>query len=89
MTIKYTQDGKKVSVVGKINNTQFIVQELFISGENEFPAGDNFVVSCLLDTQAETVKTREEKQIQATITRLKEKEELANNLTCISLADVT
>lgn len=58
--IKYTKEGKKVAIVGKINNTQWIVQEIFVSGDNEFPSGENFVVTSLLDVPAETYQSRKE-----------------------------
>src|SRR6476659_8101217 len=42
--IKYTDDGKKVMVVGKLNAQQTIVQEIFVSAGQEIPSGENFVV---------------------------------------------
>jgi len=71
MDIKYTKDGKKVSVVGKINSTQWIVQEVYVSGGNEFPAGESFVVTSLLDAPAETYQSKELKRQEQ---RLKESE---------------
>lgn len=41
--IKYTSDGKKVIAVGKLNAQEAIVQEIFVSGGNEFPSGEIFV----------------------------------------------
>jgi hypothetical protein len=57
--VKYTTDGKKVVVVGKLNNQETIVQEIFISDGNEIPAGENFVVRSLLD--APSVSWKEKK----------------------------
>ena len=50
MQTKYTNDGKKVAIVGKLNADQTIVQEIFIteSGQ-EIPSGENFVVTSLHD----------------------------------------
>lgn len=50
MQTKYTNDGKKVGIVGKLNAEQTIVQEIFIteSGQ-EIPSGENFVVTSLHD----------------------------------------
>ena len=47
--IKYTNDGKKVVVVGKLNSQETIVQEVFIIGDTELPSGENFVVKSLHD----------------------------------------
>lgn len=49
METKYTSDGKKVIVVGKLNAQQTIVQEIFIQDGNEIPSGENFVVTSLHD----------------------------------------
>lgn len=48
--IKYTNDGKKVSIVGKLNNNETIVQEIFVTEKgDELPSGENFVVISLHD----------------------------------------
>jgi len=50
MQTKYTNDGKKVAIVGKLNADQTIVQEIFITENGqEIPSGENFVVSSLHD----------------------------------------
>lgn len=49
METKYTKDGKKVVVIGKLNDQQTIVQEIFIVNGCEVPGGENFVVKGLLD----------------------------------------
>ncbi len=46
---KYTKDGKKVIVIGQLNNQETIVQEIFIVEGQEIPGGENFVVIGLLD----------------------------------------
>ena len=46
---KYTSDGKKVVVVGKLNDAESIVQEIYVSGNSEMPSGQNFVVKSLHD----------------------------------------
>lgn len=51
-TIKFTSDGKKVAVVGKLNAQETIVQEIFIINESEIPSGENFVVKSLHDAPA-------------------------------------
>lgn len=46
--IKYTSDGKKVSVIGQINTTDFIVQEIFLTEDgSEIPSGEKFVTKSL------------------------------------------
>jgi len=60
MQTKYTNDGKKVGIVGKLNAEQTIVQEIFIteSGQ-EIPSGENFVVT--MDRVAQIEKEIQEK----------------------------
>lgn len=59
MEIKYTTDGKKVVVVGKLNNTETIVQEIFVAENGtEIASGENFVVKGLLDAPMETWKEK-------------------------------
>lgn len=62
---KFTTDGKKVAIVGKLNNTETIVQEIFVSENgSEIPAGENFVVKSLLDEPAKTWKEMEIEKIE-------------------------
>lgn len=56
MEYKFTKEGKKVAVIGKINSQQFIVQEIFISNGQEIPMGENFVVTSLLDNPVKSWK---------------------------------
>lgn len=86
--IKYTEDGKKVAVVGKINNTQWIVQEIYVSGDNEFPAGESFVVTSLLDSPAETYHSRREKDLKEEIKKLENKaDEIRKDLKIMSIKE--
>lgn len=64
MDIKYTNDGKKVLVVGKLNNQETIVQEIFVSGEQEIPSGENFVVKSLHDAPAVSWKEKQLKILE-------------------------
>jgi hypothetical protein len=58
--IKYLPDGRKVVVIGKINKTEYIVQEVYIAADNsEIPSGDNFTASALLDQPAKSWKDKE------------------------------
>lgn len=64
--IKYTKDGKKVNVVGKLNNADYIVQEIFVTDDGaEIPAGENFVVSSLLDEPVKSWKEKELEKLEA------------------------
>ncbi|MFU5504489.1 hypothetical protein ACM7V1_29310 [Pseudomonas aeruginosa] len=56
--IKYTNDGKKVLVLGKLNAEQSIVQEIFVSEGQEIPSGENFVVKSLHDKPVESWKEK-------------------------------
>ena len=56
--IKYTNDGKKVLIVGKLNSQETIVQEIFVSAGQEIPSGENFVVKSLHDAPAESWKEK-------------------------------
>ncbi len=62
MNFKYTNDGKKVSIVGSLNNKETIVQEIFVKSDgSEIPSGENFVVKSLHDNPVISWK---EKKIQ-------------------------
>lgn len=69
MEVKYTSDNKKVVVVGKLNNQQTIVQEIFIFDGNEIPSGENFVVTSLHDSPVVSWREKEIKQWEATYDR--------------------
>lgn len=61
---KYTSDGKKVAMLGKLNSAQYIVQEIFIVDGQEVPSGENFVVSSLHDAPAESWKEKRIREIE-------------------------
>lgn len=63
--VKYTSDGKKVIVVGKLNAQETIVQEIFISNGNEIPSGENFVVKSLHDAPSKSWKENQIIEIEA------------------------
>jgi hypothetical protein len=65
MSYKYTSDGRKVAVIGKLNNTETIVQEVFVIDGNELPSGENFVVKSLHDAPAVSWKDAEIKKMDA------------------------
>ena len=62
--IKYTSDGKKVAIVGKLNAQETIVQEVFVSGESEIPSGENFIVKSLHDNPVVSWKEKKTQEIE-------------------------
>lgn len=61
MSFKYLSDGRKVVVIGKLNNEESIVQEIFVSASgDEVPSGERFVTKSLHN---EPVKSWKEKQL--------------------------
>jgi len=71
METKYTKDGKKVVVLGKLNNTQWIVQEVFIVNGQEIPSGESFVETTLLDKPAKTWRENEAAKLEARMVSLR------------------
>lgn len=65
MEIKYTSDGKKVGIVGKLNSQETIVQEIFVSAGQEIPSGENFVVKSLHDAPAVSWKVKNAEEEEA------------------------
>ena len=65
MEIKYTTDGKKVKVIGSLNNQQKIVQEIFITNDgSEIPSGENFVVTSLHEAPVESWKEKKLRELE-------------------------
>ncbi len=62
---KYLTDGRKVVIVGQLNAAETIVQEMFVSGKNEIPSGENFVVKSLHDAPVRSWKEKELEKIEA------------------------
>lgn len=63
--IKYTTDGKKVVVIGDLNQTEKIVQEIYVTIDGcEIPQGEHFVVSSLLDTPAKSWKGKKLEELE-------------------------
>lgn len=66
METKFLSDGRKVVVCGKINQTEYIVQEIFVTKDgSEIPSGENFTAKSLHDVPVESWKQKEEKRIEA------------------------
>ena len=67
LDIKYTKDGKKVVVIGYLNQNERIVQEIYVTKNgDEIPAGENFVVKTLLDEPMKTWQEQKLENLQAT-----------------------
>jgi len=65
---KFTTDGRKVLVIGKLNNHESIVQEVFVTDDGaEVPSGENFTVKSLHDAP---VKSWAEKRCEEIKSRL-------------------
>jgi hypothetical protein len=62
--VKFTTDGKKVVVIGSLNSTEKIVQEIFIVDGSEIPSGEHFVVKSLHDAPAVSWKENELKKLE-------------------------
>ena len=64
--IKYTTDGRKVVIIGDLNQTEKIVQEIFVTEDGaEIPSGERFVVKSLLDTPAKSWKEKNIADLEA------------------------
>lgn len=52
METKFLSDGRKVVVVGALNNQETIVQEVFVTQQgDEIPGGERFVVKSHMTSQ--------------------------------------
>lgn len=65
-SIKYTTDGKKVVVIGDLNQTEKIVQEIYVTEDGcEIPQGEHFVVKSLLDSPVKTWKEKNLEELES------------------------
>lgn len=75
MNVKYLSDGRKVVVVGQLNNQESIVQEIFVTEDGaEIPSGENFTVKSLHDEPVLSYKQKEALQTEKHIEELAAKE---------------
>lgn len=71
MSMKYLSDGRKVVVIGKLNNTETIVQEIFITQDGgEIPSGEQFTVKSLHDQPVLSYREKEAQKAEESISRL-------------------
>ncbi|MBF84577.1 MAG: hypothetical protein CL489_08895 [Acidobacteria bacterium] len=72
METKFTKDGRKVAVVGQLNKTEYIVQEIFVTDDgDEIPQGERFTASSLLDKPLLSYKAKEEQRVLKSLEELK------------------
>lgn len=75
MESKFLSDGRKVTIIGQLNNTEWIVQEVFVTAQgDEIPSGERFTTKSLHDSPVETYKDRQEKKLNESIRVLQNKE---------------
>lgn len=80
METKFLSDGRKVVVVGALNNQETIVQEVFVTTQgDEIPGGERFVVKSLHDQPVETYLSKEKKKQEQALESAKTALEKVNN----------
>ena len=73
MEAKYLSDGRKVVVIGQLNNVESIVQEVFVSDSgDQIPSGEKFTVKSLHDEPVKSWKEREAAKVDAIYLRKKD-----------------
>ena len=71
---KYLNDGRKVVVVGQLNNIESIVQEVFVTGNgDEIPSGERFTVKSLHDEPVLSYKEKTELKAEKTLLNIQSK----------------
>lgn len=79
METKFLSDGRKVVIVGQLNNTETIVQEVFVTQTgDELPGGERFVVKSLHDQPVESWLSREKAKQEKSLADAKLKTEQIN-----------
>ncbi|HGN6747150.1 TPA: hypothetical protein ACKWSA_004314 [Yersinia enterocolitica] len=74
METKFLSDGRKVVIVGQLNNQETIVQEVFVTAAgDELPGGERFVVKSLHDVPVETYLSKEKSRQEAALAEAKAK----------------
>lgn len=69
---KYLSDGRKVVVIGSINKTEYIVQEVYVTEDgSEIPSGENFTAKNLLDQPALSWKDKEVEKLEDRLKKVK------------------
>ncbi|EKN3387805.1 hypothetical protein OU757_004654 [Yersinia enterocolitica] len=72
MVTKFLSDGRKVVIVGQLNNQETIVQEVFVTAAgDELPGGERFVVKSLHDVPVESYLSKEKARQEAALAKAK------------------
>lgn len=68
MEYKYLSDGRKVVVIGQLNNVESIVQEVFVTeGGDQVPSGEKFTTKSLHDEPVKSWKEKKEQEWDARV----------------------
>lgn len=79
METKFLSDGRKVAVLGKLNATESIVQEIFVTDSGvEIPSGENFTTKSLHDEPVKSHKERELERAEQGINKAKQERDKIN-----------
>ncbi len=79
METKFLSDGRKVVIVGQLNNQETIVQEVFVTAAgDELPGGERFVVKSLYDVPVESYLSKEKARQEAALAKAKSAIESVN-----------
>lgn len=72
MKAKYLNDGRKVQIIGKLNNQEMIVQEIFVTKSgDEIPSGESFTTKSLHDEPVLSWKEKEVLKYEVRYNRVK------------------
>jgi len=79
METKFLSDGRKVVIVGALNNQETIVQEVFVTAQgDEIPGGERFIAKSLHDTPVESYLSKEKARQEAALAKAKAQIESVN-----------
>tara|TARA_R110002051_G_scaffold318201_1_gene400252 strand:- start:155 stop:985 length:831 start_codon:yes stop_codon:yes gene_type:complete len=72
MESKYLSDGRKVVVIGQLNNVESIVQEVFVSESgDQIPSGEKFTTKSLHDEPVKPWKQKEAEKAEAQYNKMR------------------
>lgn len=72
MESKFLSDGRKVAIIGKLNNDETIVQEIFVTESgDEIPSGERFITKSLHDSPVKSYKQKEAERSELRMNQLK------------------
>lgn len=72
METKFLSDGRKVVVIGQLNQVEYIVQEIFVTEQgDEIPSGERFTTKGLHDSPVKSYKDRELEKMEQRINSAK------------------